>query len=100
MFFTGIIKYLFVPLAMTVAFAMLADYVVSMSVTPVMLGLAVPQVGHGKKAEEEFSSSASLGAGFVMSSPFTSRCCKQGVRFKALVIADSRYSLCWAPACC
>ena len=37
MFFTGIIKYLFVPLAMTVAFAMLADYAVSMSVTPVML---------------------------------------------------------------
>ncbi|MDF0644093.1 MAG: efflux RND transporter permease subunit [Nitrospira sp.] len=36
-FFTGIIKYLFVPLAMTVAFAMLADYAVSMSVTPVVL---------------------------------------------------------------
>ncbi len=37
MFFSGIIKYLFVPLAMTVAFAMLADYGVSMSVTPVIL---------------------------------------------------------------
>lgn len=37
MFFSGIIKYLFVPLAMTVAFAMLADYAVSMSVTPVVL---------------------------------------------------------------
>src|SRR5581483_8416933 len=36
-FFTGIIKFLFVPLAMTVAFAMLADYAVSMSVTPVIL---------------------------------------------------------------
>ncbi|MFO0768368.1 MAG: efflux RND transporter permease subunit [Nitrospiraceae bacterium] len=36
MFFTGI-KYLFVPMAMTVAFAMLADYVVSMSVTLVIL---------------------------------------------------------------
>jgi len=36
-FFTGIIKYLFVPLAMTVAFAMLADYAVSMTVTPVVL---------------------------------------------------------------
>jgi len=36
-FFAGIIKYLFVPLAMTVAFAMLADYAVSMSVTPVVL---------------------------------------------------------------
>jgi multidrug efflux pump subunit AcrB len=37
MFFSGIIKYLFVPLAMTVAFAMIADYGVSMSVTPVLL---------------------------------------------------------------
>jgi multidrug efflux pump subunit AcrB len=36
-FFSGIIKYLFVPLAMTVAFAMIADYGVSMSVTPLML---------------------------------------------------------------
>ncbi len=52
MFFTGIVKYLFVPLAMTVAFAMLADYVVSMSVTPVMLAWLY-RVGHGKKAEED-----------------------------------------------
>ena len=37
MFFSGIVKYLFVPLAMTVAFAMPADYAVSMSVTPVIL---------------------------------------------------------------
>lgn len=36
-FFSGIIKFLFVPLALTVAFAMIADYVVSMSVTPVIL---------------------------------------------------------------
>ena len=46
MFFTGIIKYLFVPLAMTVAFAMLADYAVSMSVTPVLLARFY-QKGHG-----------------------------------------------------
>ncbi len=51
MFFTGIIKYLFVPLAMTVAFAMLADYVVSMSVTPVILAWLY-QAGHGKSPEE------------------------------------------------
>jgi multidrug efflux pump subunit AcrB len=36
-FFSGIIKFLFVPLALTVAFAMMADYAVSMSVTPVIL---------------------------------------------------------------
>ncbi len=52
MFFTGIIKYLFVPLAMTVAFAMLADYAVSMSVTPVMLA-RLYQGGHGNSATEK-----------------------------------------------
>jgi Cu/Ag efflux pump CusA len=36
-YFSGIIKFLFVPLAMTVAFAMITDYAVSMSVTPVVL---------------------------------------------------------------
>ncbi|MBI3357388.1 MAG: efflux RND transporter permease subunit [Nitrospirae bacterium] len=52
MFFSGIIKYLFVPLAMTVAFAMLADYAVSMSVTPVMLA-RLYQAGHGNGSQEE-----------------------------------------------
>lgn len=46
MFFSGIIKYLFVPLAMTVAFVMLADYAVSMSVTPVILS-RLYRAGHG-----------------------------------------------------
>ena len=59
MFFTGIIKYLFVPLAMTVAFAMLADYVVSMSVTPVMLA-RLYQVGHGNRQTEEDSPAEGL----------------------------------------
>jgi multidrug efflux pump subunit AcrB len=54
MFFTGIVKYLFVPLAMTVAFAMLADYVVSMSVTPVVLAWLY-QAGHAKSSEHEAS---------------------------------------------
>lgn len=53
-FFTGIIKYLFVPLAMTVAFAMLADYAVSMSVTPVLLARFY-QKGHGGASDEEGS---------------------------------------------
>jgi multidrug efflux pump subunit AcrB len=51
MFFSGIIKYLFVPLAMTVAFAMLADYAVSMSVTPVILAWLY-QRGHGNQGLE------------------------------------------------
>jgi multidrug efflux pump subunit AcrB len=50
-FFSGIIKYLFVPLAMTVAFAMLADYAVSMSVTPVVLARLYRR-GHGNGGDE------------------------------------------------
>jgi multidrug efflux pump subunit AcrB len=55
MFFSGIIKYLFVPLAMTVAFAMIADYLVSMSVTPVILAklYARPAQAGSKEHEEE-----------------------------------------------
>jgi multidrug efflux pump subunit AcrB len=56
MFFTGIIKYLFVPLALTVAFAMLASYVVSMSVTPVLLARFY-QKGHGGNGTDDSSAS-------------------------------------------
>lgn len=56
-FFTGIVKYLFVPLAMTVAFAMLADYVVSMTVTPTVLAWLYARghahAGHGKPSTTE-----------------------------------------------
>lgn len=52
MFFSGIIKYLFVPLAMTVAFAMLADYAVSMSVTPVILA-KLYRGGHGESSGDD-----------------------------------------------
>ncbi|MGH7229817.1 MAG: efflux RND transporter permease subunit, partial [Nitrospiraceae bacterium] len=37
MFFTGIIKFLFVPLAMAVVFAMVASYIASMTVAPVAM---------------------------------------------------------------
>ncbi|WP_447983568.1 efflux RND transporter permease subunit [Nitrospira sp. Nam74] len=50
MFFSGIIKFLFVPLALTVAFAMMADYAVSMSVTPVILARLYRR-GHEKGDE-------------------------------------------------
>jgi multidrug efflux pump subunit AcrB len=56
MFFTGIIKYLFVPLALTVAFAMLASYVVSMSVTPALLARFY-QKGHGGNGADDSSAS-------------------------------------------
>src|SRR5215831_5632047 len=50
-FFSGIIKYLFVPLAMTVAFAMAADYLVSMSVTPVILAKLYSREQHSEHAK-------------------------------------------------
>ncbi len=89
MFFTGIIKYLFVPLAMTVAFAMLADYVVSMSVTPVVLAWLY-QVGHGKKTEED--SSANQGW-FRYVLAIYEPLLKAGMRFKALVIGLATLAL-------
>ena len=89
MFFTGIVKYLFVPLAMTVAFAMLADYVVSMSVTPVMLAWLY-RVGHGKKAEEK--SSANQGW-FRYVLAVYEPLLQAGVRFKAVVIGLAAIAL-------
>src|SRR4029079_13945773 len=53
-FFSGIVKYLFVPLALTVAFAMLADYVVSMTVTPVVLARLYSR-GHGNGGADDGS---------------------------------------------
>lgn len=52
-FFSGIIKYLFVPLAMTVAFAMSADYLVSMSVTPVILAKLYSRAADSGTQEHE-----------------------------------------------
>lgn len=45
MFFTGIIRFLFVPLALAVAFTMVASYVASMTVAPVTIQ-ALIQAGH------------------------------------------------------
>jgi multidrug efflux pump subunit AcrB len=82
MFFTGIIKYLFVPLALTVAFAMLASYAISMSVTPALLARFY-RTGHGEKVKDE--SSASIGwFRFVLAlyTPLLRTC----LRFKPVVI--------------
>jgi multidrug efflux pump subunit AcrB len=88
-FFSGIIKYLFVPLAMTVAFAMLADYAVSMSVTPVMLA-RLYQRGHGTGSDE----GGSAGEGwfrFVLAvyEPLL----RWAVRFKVVVIVAALLAL-------
>lgn len=81
-FFSGIIKYLFVPLAMTVAFAMLADYAVSMSVTPVILAKLYHR-GHGHGSEDDGSASEGWFR-FVLAvyEPLL----RAAVRFKTMVI--------------
>ncbi|MBA2485896.1 MAG: efflux RND transporter permease subunit [Nitrospira sp.] len=89
MFFTGIVKYLFVPLAMTVAFAMLADYVVSMSVTPVVLAWLY-QAGHGKASAHD--SSADEGW-FRHVLGIYEPLLKAGVRFKPIVIGIATLAL-------
>jgi multidrug efflux pump subunit AcrB len=89
MFFTGIVKYLFVPLAMTVAFAMLADYVVSMSVTPVVLAWLY-QAGHAKSSEHE--SSADQGW-FRYVLAIYEPLLTAGVRFKPVVIGLAMLAL-------
>jgi multidrug efflux pump subunit AcrB len=82
MFFSGIIKYLFVPLALTVAFAMLADYVVSMSVTPVILA-RLYQSGHvGLSDTEGADGSGWFRYVLAVYEPLL----RASVRFKAVVI--------------
>ncbi len=82
MFFSGIIKYLFVPLAMTVAFAMLADYAVSMSVTPVMLA-GLYRDGHGNSSENDASANEGWFR-FVLA--LYEPLLRISLRFKAMVI--------------
>ena len=88
-FFTGIIKYLFVPLAMTVAFAMLADYAVSMTVTPVVLGRLYSR-GHENGAKEE-GSAAEGWFRFVLAA--YELLLGAAVRFKTVVIAAAVLAL-------
>ncbi|HET9963618.1 MAG TPA: efflux RND transporter permease subunit, partial [Nitrospiraceae bacterium] len=89
MFFTGIIKYLFVPMAMTVAFAMLADYAVSMSVTPVILA-RLYHTGHAGSSEED--SSANEGW-FRYVLAIYEPLLRGAVRFKALVVIGALLAL-------
>ncbi len=81
-FFSGIIKYLFVPLAMTVAFAMLADYAVSMTVTPVVLARLYQQ-GHGEGSRGEGQEEKDWFR-FVLA--IYEPLLRFGVRFKAVVM--------------
>jgi len=81
-FFAGIVKYLFVPLAMTVAFAMLADYAVSMTVTPVVLARLYRR-GHGNESEDD-ASAAHGWFRFVLSA--YDPVLRAGLRLKWLVV--------------
>lgn len=79
-FFSGIIKFLFVPLALTVAYAMLADYAVSMSVTPVVLARLYRR-GHesGDEAHDDEGWFGRLQNGYEHT-------LRVGLRFKAVVL--------------
>ncbi|HEX8749833.1 MAG TPA: efflux RND transporter permease subunit, partial [Nitrospira sp.] len=83
MFFSGIIKYLFVPLAMTVAFAMLADYLVSMSVTPVILARLYS--GSHRNGSQEEGSAADGWFRYVLA--IYEPLLRIGVRFRVVVLS-------------
>ncbi len=53
MFFTGIIKFLFVPLALAVAYAMVVSYVASMTVAPVAMATLFKAEPHGVAGEAQ-----------------------------------------------
>ena len=93
-FFAGIVKYLFVPLALTVAFAMLADYAVSMTVTPVVLARLYSR-GHGhgnvNGGQEEAGSAAEGWFRFVLTA--YERVLRLGLRFKPLVLIAALLAL-------
>ncbi len=88
MFFTGIIKYLFVPLAMTVAFAMLADYAVSMSVTPVVLSRLYRE-GHANGDDE----GSAAGGWFRYVLALYEPVLRAGLRLKWLVLGGALLAL-------
>ncbi|CAI4031545.1 RND-type permease AcrB [Nitrospira tepida] len=87
-FFTGIVKYLFVPLALTVAFAMLADYVVSMSVTPVILA-RLYRAGHQDHGEDNSAQSDWFRHVLTVYEPLL----RLGLRFRTLVILGAALAL-------
>jgi multidrug efflux pump subunit AcrB len=88
-FFAGIIKYLFLPLAMTVAFAMAADYVVSMTVTPVVLSRLYAR-GHSNGSQEE-GSAAEGWFRFILAAYET--VLHVGLRFKSVVVIAALLAL-------
>jgi len=94
-YFTGIVKFLFVPLAMTVAFAMMADYAVSMSVTPVILA-RLYQRGHAKHSgaaingsETEIESGSAETDWFGAVLKVYAFLLRLGLRFKPLVVVGA-----------
>ncbi|MEH2245378.1 efflux RND transporter permease subunit [Nostoc sp.] len=52
-FLSGVAKYLFVPLAMAVVFAMLASYLLSRTVVPTMANYFLPQEAHLHRESED-----------------------------------------------
>jgi len=63
-FFTGVIKFLFMPLALAVAYAMLASYGVALTVAPVAMERLFRRHGHATPTSEPVSSSPGGGVGW------------------------------------
>jgi multidrug efflux pump subunit AcrB len=68
-FFTGIIKFLFVPLALAVGYAMMASYVGALSVAPVCLAYLLKDRPHGR-AEQPASGLTGLWQRLNLFDPF------------------------------
>src|SRR5574341_1862885 len=85
MFFSGIVKYLFVPLAMTVAFAMIADYLISMSVTPVILAKLYSRVKNQSDSDNDHEAEEEAGWFGFLARVYTS-ILRLGLRVKPLVV--------------
>ncbi|MGH7182550.1 MAG: efflux RND transporter permease subunit, partial [Nitrospiraceae bacterium] len=86
MFFTGIVRFLFVPLALAVAFTMVVSYISSMTVAPVAMAALLKSSGHaGSEGHAE-----SLGLVDRLFTRFVNRCVqilRWCLRHKILVIA-------------
>ncbi|HKN87746.1 MAG TPA: efflux RND transporter permease subunit [Nitrospiraceae bacterium] len=96
-FFTGIIKFLFVPLALSVAYAMMASYVVALTVAPVAMERLLrgsgdthkDQIGHGRSLRPPQNRLIEAWNRFEIFEPFVERyvhTLRWCLRHKALVV--------------
>src|SRR5713101_1903293 len=80
MFFTGTIRFLFIPLALAVAYAMGASYITSLTVAPVAISAYHREGAHAQEGERRFSPFELLASAYVAF-------LRWGLRRKAIVIS-------------